>query len=370
MIEYIHIKNFQSHTDTRIDFCKGNTAITGLSMSGKTAIKRAFEWVRKNRPTGFRFNYRYGDEPTSVEIGVDGHIIRLKKSSKALDAEGHKAIYSIKYPTVGDVVGNTINFTDFGTSVPEEVTDLLGVSDISIQDQLDAYLLVISSVGNIAQTINRITGIDIGDKWLKDINRMLSQITKDEKRLQGELDFLQEDIKKYEGIDDIDALVQKASLLQAKCDLMIQQHSSLVDIVTRYKAAILEIKEVASKLSNLKELEKAVHRIIEKMQEDKETREAIVDMILLGESGKEIAGAIKFLEPEVEKYESYIELKITMDEIGELAKAYELKRIMRDRASAKAEKSKRELADFLVSIGKCYVCGGDINDHQKIIESL
>src|SRR4030042_4810240 len=99
MLEYLHLKYFRSHIDSRFDFSKGATAIIGLSMSGKTIVGRALEVLRNYRPPGFSYRYRYDDQPCVIEAGVDGHVVRLQKRTKALGREGNKAVYYLRYPT-------------------------------------------------------------------------------------------------------------------------------------------------------------------------------------------------------------------------------------------------------------------------------
>jgi exonuclease SbcC len=367
MIEYIQIKNYQSHVCSRLDLSPGMTAITGQSMNGKTAIKRAIEWLRTNRPLGFRFSHRYNDDPTEVEIGVDGHVVKATKSTKALDAEGNKAVYSILYPD-----GNEKIFSAFGTDVPKKVKELLSISDISIQDQLDAYLLVISSSGEIARTINRITGIDIGDHWLKDINKSLSSVNNEHDRLDGDISFLSTDIKKYEGVDDLEKVIQTATLLQAEYKSQSSIHDGLVDSINQYNSAKQWRKEITNQISPLLELEEKYDSVVEEIQFIKEEIEAITDTMLLGESGKDIKSALDFLSPEMEKIQDLIDMKKRRDNIAKILAMYVVSRGTIDSTKIEIEKNSTELKQLLENMGVCTFCGGEINQSRitNILERI
>ena len=365
MIEYIHIKNFQSHVDSRIDFSSRTTAVTGLSMNGKTAIKRAFEWLRKNRPSGFRFNYRYGDKPTEVEIGIDGHILRLSKGDKTLDDDGNKAIYYIKYPD-----GSEVEEKAFGTSVPDSVTALLGISDISIQDQLDAYLLVISSAGEIARTINRITGVDVGDRWLKDINRNITSINRSISRISGEIDFLEEDVNKYDGIDDLKEITERAKILQANRDTKAEFSDQLVDIINTHNAAVRWLEENKAFLSPLLKLKQEYDSLSSELTRINEQRELSVNILTLWEGKEEFVSAINFLQPELQKFKDFFEFKKKLTELKQLVSKYDTTNSLIEPAKQELQRNKESLANYLLKIRVCYVCGGEFDDFDKIMRSI
>ena len=52
MIKSVELKNFQSHNQSRLEFCDGVNIIVGASDSGKSAILRGLFWVLYNNPNG------------------------------------------------------------------------------------------------------------------------------------------------------------------------------------------------------------------------------------------------------------------------------------------------------------------------------
>lgn len=262
MIEFIDIKGFQSQYDTRIDFAEGMTALTGLSMDGKTAIMRAFEFVRKNRPSGLKFGYRYEDMVTSVSIGIDGHIITHMKAKVALNKEGHKALYVIRYPDETER-----EFSAYGASVPDPVTELLDISDIAMQSQLDPYMLVLSTAGQIATTINKITGINESDGWLKEIRKTLTALKAEESVLENSNAALSKEILGMAWIDDFKKVVEKAEEVNWKYEKVIRDANAILDLVNANSACWVKIKAVKSQLLGFRDIVKAVDQVDSKVAE-------------------------------------------------------------------------------------------------------
>ena len=76
MIKKLHIRNFQSHKDSRLIFSDGVNVIVGNSDSGKSAILRALNWVITNRPSGDSYISNWGG-PTYVIVETEeGTVIR------------------------------------------------------------------------------------------------------------------------------------------------------------------------------------------------------------------------------------------------------------------------------------------------------
>lgn len=124
MIESVKLKNFQSHKENTFSFTKGVNAIVGPSDSGKTAILRALRWLIWNRPLGDAFRSDWGGD-TEVTVTVDGQLItRYKHDNK----HGYK-------------IGK-IDLKAIGTDVPEEVSTILNIDEINLQQQFDKTISI------------------------------------------------------------------------------------------------------------------------------------------------------------------------------------------------------------------------------------
>lgn len=364
MLEYIWLKNFQSHIDTRIDLSNA-TAITGLSMSGKTVIIRGFEWLRTNRPSGLHFNYRHHKKhkPTSVEVGVNKHIVRLTKSKKALDEEGNKAIYYIRYPD-----GTEIEEKTFGTSVPESITKALNVSNISIQRQLDAYLLVISSSGEIARTINKITGIDIGDNWIKEIKKTINSLNMQESNIKINIQTMKNNLKKYDGIDKASNIIAEAKAIQSIYKEKINQRLEMVDLINTHTNADSKRLIWEERLKKLNGSLQQIESIDSKISLKKQQVDMTNNLILMAKAKKESKSTLDFLQPKLERLIKIENRILFQKEIEKIIDQSIAASNLFDETSLAIDGAIMELKAKLKEIGQCYTCGSELTD--KIISGM
>jgi exonuclease SbcC len=365
LIEFIQIEGFQSQYNTRIDFSEGMTAFTGLSMDGKTAIMRAFEFVRKNRPTGFKFNYRYEDVPTRVSIGIGTHIITHVKSNKALNKEGHKALYIIESQD-----GEREEFSAYGTTVPEKVTELLNISDIAFQSQLDPYMLILSTSGQIATTINKITGIDSSDQWIKDINKALTGLKAEKTVLNNSQKNLAADVASYSGIDEIKAKILKAQELDYEYDKIIRDSNAILDLINVNSATSMKLDSVTGHLTTLQSL---VNRLgtIDQEQASIGSKMALKAKYEISrEVCDENIARYEQLCPKISLLQSADESIKSKKEIIGFRDFYYNQKLMLEACQNELNIEKDNLTDLLIEAGVCHLCGSELKDKRKIREAI
>ena len=168
MISKIRLENFQSHASTELELSPGINAIVGASDKGKSAIMRACEWVRLNRPVGDDFLSDWArnekgkqTEPCRVSIEIDGHsVVRVrtpKQNGYIVDGQVTEAI---------------------GTDVPPIASTALNLSDLNVQKQLDSPFLLSQSGGDVARFFNSLVHLEDIDKCMSaadSIRRKLNQ---------------------------------------------------------------------------------------------------------------------------------------------------------------------------------------------------
>ena len=82
MIEYIQLRNFQSHKDSELEFSPGVNVIIGDSDQGKTAIMRAFYWLIFGKPSGDSMRKWNTKADTEVTVETAEHqISRIRGKS-------------------------------------------------------------------------------------------------------------------------------------------------------------------------------------------------------------------------------------------------------------------------------------------------
>jgi len=218
MIKKIQLKNFQGHKNTEVVLGSGINSFIGENDSGKTSLFRAIQLVRTNRPLGTGYIRKNQSEDSEVIIELGNSSITRKRGEKT----NEYLISDIEEP-----------FVAFGSNPPEEVVELLNLSDINIQSQLDQPFLVLSSPGQIAQHIRSISGLDIIDK----VTTLLkSRISTKSTALDNQKELLEEKEKKLTELEKIDItkiekLIQEAELLQKENEENIILSASLSKIL-------------------------------------------------------------------------------------------------------------------------------------------
>lgn len=200
-IKNLHIKNFQSHKDTTLEFDKGLNIITGPTNMGKSAILRALKKVIRDTPVGNNF------------VNVDA-----KECIITVTTEDNEVERRIVVSSKGDTKANeyTLNgelYAKFGKGIPAEVEqafrmpeirfDLIKL-DLNFADQLEGPFLVSFTPSLKAKVLGKLTGVDVLDRAIVQSNKCVRRLTGEVKsdtesveRLNQELlEFV--DIPKYE----------------------------------------------------------------------------------------------------------------------------------------------------------------------------
>jgi DNA repair ATPase RecN len=163
MISFIEVENFMSWRKMRFELSSGVNIICGVSDKGKSAIIKASELVRTNQPLGMEFVSDWikkknkkgdfvftGDGDCKVTIGLQEGIQISRIVGKNTN---EYRISTLKDPLKA-----------LNKQVPQEVTDLLNMSDINIQDQGDPYFIFNLSAPEIGRKLNKIASLSDIDK--------------------------------------------------------------------------------------------------------------------------------------------------------------------------------------------------------------
>ena len=244
MIESISIRGFQSHKDTELVFVPGINAIIGASSHGKTAIIRALEWDRTNRPLSDRY-INDGMKFAHVAVKLDGHIAeryRDRSSKNEYKFDGQE-------------------FSAMGSDVPDCITNAFDFAELNVQGQFDPYFLLYESGGQKAAFINRILRLDEGDELLKWLNSERRRADSDVKTYRANVETLTESLKRFENLDEfgskLDIYEKKnadASMKQMRFDMVTTFVASAHQLQGKLKA----LPDYDAKLRKLGALEKRV----------------------------------------------------------------------------------------------------------------
>jgi hypothetical protein len=151
MLEKLVIRGFQVHRKRTIDFGPLVTTIIGTTDAGKSSIVRILRWICLNA----QFESEIINWDASKAVGklyVDGHKIVRERSSSlnryALDDKEFRA---------------------FGTSVPDDIAELLRMSKENFQGQITLPFWISDAPGQVSRELNRIVNLSVIDRTLANV---------------------------------------------------------------------------------------------------------------------------------------------------------------------------------------------------------
>lgn len=206
MIEYIRLRNFQSHKDTTIKFSEGVNALVGLSDSGKSAVLRGLLWVITNKPSGEEFRSTWGGD-TTVEVGLlDVAVERGRTNSDNY--------YAIKYADFGY---ETKYFRAFGQGAPpSEIVDLFNMNDLNVGAQMDSPFLISANAGEVAQVLNKAVNLDIIDVAISNVRKKKMEVDRQLKSAEENVENLSEVVASFDYLSEMEADVERYEALKDK----------------------------------------------------------------------------------------------------------------------------------------------------------
>jgi DNA repair exonuclease SbcCD ATPase subunit len=150
VFQKLTLKNFQVHDKLEVDLSPTVTTIVGPSDAGKTAVLRALRLLCLNQPSRAKPFVKEGEPELTVELVVDG--------KKVVRKVGRHNLYVLD----GKV------FRAFGSGkVPQEITDLLNVSEVNFQRQMDLPFWFSETPGQVSKNLNEIVNLSVIDRALK-----------------------------------------------------------------------------------------------------------------------------------------------------------------------------------------------------------
>jgi len=281
MITKIIIKNFQSHKKTILNLTSGLNVIVGTTDSGKSAIRRAIELVVSNRPTGDSFRSYWGGD-TSVSL---------------VTSEGHKVTRNKTDKNNSYVIDSTETLKAFGVSVPNEVSNILNLTELNMQQQMDAPFLLSKNPGEVAAHFNKIANIEVIDKSIAlaklektRVNQSIKQREDDLKEKQSQLEKyvnlneLEKELDKIQGLDDslVDKKVELAGLeklIQQLKDIEVELKAC--DDVIAMEAEVLEILELDQQKAQKEKEQKGLQALVSNLSKIEAELVAIDNLIAL-----------------------------------------------------------------------------------------
>lgn len=266
-IKSLHLKNFQSHEDTTLEFLPGLNVILGNSDSGKSAIVRGLRWLFYNEPMGADFLQR---GKTQVEVAAEFYDGTILKRSRQKTTNA----YDLTLAT-----GETMHFEGFGRTVPKEIVDYLNLRKfplsptddltLNIADQLEGPFLLQEKDSNKANAIGRLVGIHYIDQAQRNVNRDIKALNQDLKYEENSLEELLEKKKEYAFIEDKKKLLKNLQEIIEKGKKAEEKKEALESFLNNYQAIRGDIDHCQKRLIDYKGVEELKSRLL-KLKEAKE----------------------------------------------------------------------------------------------------
>lgn len=238
MFKAIEINNYQSHKHTVLDLHEGVNVVIGSSASGKTAIFRAIGWIKNNRPLSTRQLSRWikdkgklKGEASATLTTKDGHTISRVRSKDE------------NYYQIDDQE----HFDAPKAQVPEEVTKLLNLTEVNVQNQMDQPFLVSFTGPEVSRFLNNVIRMDIIDKTLSNAEKRKRQYRKKIEELTHQLGDVQIEIDAFAWLDGpVNDIVPRIEVITAKkeeIDASIQDIEKSIQDIKYWKNTIPKISD-------------------------------------------------------------------------------------------------------------------------------
>jgi exonuclease SbcC len=303
------LHNFQSHKSTSIELAPPGqlTVIVGPSDNGKTAIIRALKLLAYNSPQGMDY-IRVGENECTVHaVMADGNKVTRQRTRGGvnryiLESEGqHKQI-----------------FEGFGTTVPLEVQQVLGMTPISIGDmefhlnlseQLDGPFLGNSvPVTAKAKVLGKLSGVEEVDYANKTLGTDLYREKREKEATENQIKHLTKQIEEYNYLDELKPIITAVEKQLADLKAKLKKRDDLMDLRIKLNATKTALEAEKQKLKALAVVD-IISPLLAKAETDTVKRSRLITLQTnLMSTKKEIEQANKILQntQEIEAVETLL----------------------------------------------------------------
>lgn len=200
MISEVRVSRYQSLDQADIRLGRF-TVVTGHTGSGKSSIIRAIRLLAFNaKGTSF---IRRGEKSCSVILTCsdEGWGVRIRRAPRQ-DA----------YELAGQAQSGveTVTFTKLGGKVPDDITDLLKITELNFAGQFDRPYLLDASGGEVARTLGELTNVTILLNAAREAQRRKNAVAAQQRDVQERLERTKADAQRFRGMPARKAAVQAA----------------------------------------------------------------------------------------------------------------------------------------------------------------
>uniref|UniRef100_A0A6M3LIR1 Uncharacterized protein n=1 Tax=viral metagenome TaxID=1070528 RepID=A0A6M3LIR1_9ZZZZ len=190
-------------------------------------------WATFNRPIGANYKSKYDSKDgvaINLEVEEGGEYIIISR----MKSDSGKNTYTI----IGEG-GEVKRYSGFGTSTPEDVVKVLGMSEINFQMQHNPYYLLNMTPGERGKVINSYINLSVIDRAIKSIKKVGNDERAEKRFVKGELDATLKSLEQYNHLE--------------RCEIQLTNLNKQYDLV---KAMVSRLHEVIKTIHDIRGLVK------------------------------------------------------------------------------------------------------------------
>lgn len=208
------------------------TVITGPTGSGKSSLIRAAQLAAFNaRGTSY---VRKDSAQAVVALGnqEQGWAVSITRGARGKDA------YRVSRLIAGFMDEPVVDtFTKLGGKVPEEVTQLLRLSELNFAGQFDRPYLLADSPGEVARALGQLTNVTLIFQAAREAGRRKAEISGDLKLACAELARVKSELPRFATLRSRLAALRRAEEAQNRHAVIQQRGTRLQALLSQHDAA-------------------------------------------------------------------------------------------------------------------------------------
>lgn len=220
MITDVEVEDYQAIR--KASFRLGRfTVVTGPTGSGKSAVIRAIRLVAFNaRGTSY---IRHGAKSCKAALGFRDELtsVGIERGGRGTDK------YRIVNGTRSADEPHVEEFTKLAGAVPQQVQDVLRLTELNIAGQFDRPYLLDAAGSHVARVLGELTNVTIVFDAAREATRRARETGRELKRAEHELDQLTAQAARFRGIRERRAAAAEAGRREANCQALAYKASRL-----------------------------------------------------------------------------------------------------------------------------------------------
>jgi exonuclease SbcC len=321
----LRLQNFQSHSNSRIEFSPRVTAITGHNNNGKSAVVRALKKVIRDTPDGSTFVRDGADLARITAVFVDGasserfEIVREVPSSTSKEEN--------KYIII-DPQQDVQEFVKFSRSgIPAEVISKMGFDvpveiagemiDLNIQMQLDELFLVQGTglPSFRGKVISKITEIDVVNNAIQEISLEQKRLSSSCKSYQQQLDELAPELKKYEHFAEITRVHSVISGFVAQLGDEVELYEAISSHLPKITALVEKATKLNEAYRQLRDVDPLERRIEQVESDVRLLQEHLLPLFRMQRRLEELEN-VEFSLPSLEDLDKEVDTLLQLEQLN------------------------------------------------------